>query len=162
MILHAKHVLVRCIQRGYEWDEVKPCITRDLGNGWYDFDVDHPAYPKNVRSGYTQQGLLHVELRARMQRHGILDDAKSPSGPGSELKKLLSRLGITASPTCSCNQRAKLMDANGCDWCESNLDEIVGWLREEAQRRNLPFVDIAGRVLVRRAIRNARRAAASS
>jgi hypothetical protein len=50
------------------------------------------------------------------------------------------------------------MDEQGCDWCEANLDEIVGWLREEATKRGLPFVDLAGRMLVKRAIRNARRA----
>jgi hypothetical protein len=43
-------------------------------------------------------------------------------------------------------------------WCEDNLDTIVGWLREQAHSRGLPFVDMAGRMLVRRAIRNARNA----
>jgi hypothetical protein len=49
------------------------------------------------------------------------------------------------------------MDRNGCDWCEANIPTIVGWLREEATKRGLPFVDLAGTVLVRRAISNARR-----
>ena len=49
------------------------------------------------------------------------------------------------------------MDAAGCEWCEAHLDEIVGWLREEARARGLPFLDAAGRLLVRRAIANARR-----
>jgi len=53
------------------------------------------------------------------------------------------------------------MDERGIEWCEQNIDEIVGWLREEAHKRGLPFVDMAGRMLVRRAIRNARRAAGS-
>jgi hypothetical protein len=44
---------------------------------------------------------------------------------------------------------------------EANIDTVVGWLREEATKRGLPFLDAAGRMLVRRAIRNARRAAAS-
>ena len=82
-----------------------------------------------------------------------------PSGPGTELKKLLKLIGITASPTCSCNARARTMDGNGCDWCEANVDTIVSWLREEATKRGLPFVDLAGRLLVKRAIRNARKAA---
>jgi hypothetical protein len=43
-------------------------------------------------------------------------------------------------------------------WCEAHLDEIVGWLREEAEKRGLPFLDMAGRLLVRRAISLARRA----
>ncbi len=40
------------------------------------------------------------------------------------------------------------------------VDTIVGWLREQAQARGLPFLDAAGRLLVRLAISNARRAAA--
>jgi hypothetical protein len=82
-------------------------------------------------------------------------------GPGAELRKLLSRIGITAAPNCSCQRHANEMDARGCDWCEDNLDTIVGWLREEATKRGLPFLDAAGRILVRRAISNARRAAAN-
>lgn len=80
-------------------------------------------------------------------------------GPGTELKKLLAKAGLTASPDCSCNARAAEMDARGCDWCEDNLDTIVGWLREQAQARGLPFLGAAGRLLVRRAIANARRSA---
>ena len=49
------------------------------------------------------------------------------------------------------------MDERGVAWCEANLEEITGWLREEATKRGLPFLDAAGRVLVRRAIANARR-----
>jgi hypothetical protein len=86
--------------------------------------------------------------------------AQPAGGPGTELKKLLAMVGITAKPNCSCNAKARMMDANGCDWCEANLDEIVGWLREEATKRGLPFLDAAGRVLVRRAISNARKEAA--
>jgi hypothetical protein len=55
-----------------------------------------------------------------------------------------------------------MMDARGVAWCERNIDTIVGWLREEATKRKLPFVDIAGRLLVKRAIRNARKTAQSS
>jgi hypothetical protein len=52
------------------------------------------------------------------------------------------------------------MDRQGVDWCEANVDTIVGWLREQAQARGLPFLDAAGRMLVRRAIHNARKASA--
>ena len=84
------------------------------------------------------------------------------AGPGVELKKLLTKIGITATPNCSCNARARRMDeeeAREPGWCEAHLDEIVGWLREEATKRGLPFMDVAGRVLVRRAIANAKRSA---
>jgi hypothetical protein len=84
------------------------------------------------------------------------------NGPGTELKKLLAGwpLHITASPDCACNARAAEMDRREQEtpgWCEANLDTIVGWLREQATARGLPFIDIAGRMLVRRAIQNARR-----
>jgi hypothetical protein len=84
------------------------------------------------------------------------------SGPGTELKKLLAKVGIVATPDCSCNARAAEMDRQGVEWCEGNIDTIVGWLREQAQARGLPFLDLAGRMLVRRAIQNARKAAARS
>ena len=85
-------------------------------------------------------------------------------GPGAELKILLAGwpLYITATPDCSCNARAAEMDRQGVDWCEANIDTIVGWLREQAAGRGLPFLDLAGRLLVRRAIRNARKAAAAA
>jgi len=82
-----------------------------------------------------------------------------PSGPGTELKALLAWFGIVATGDCACNARAAEMDARGPDWCEANIDTIVGWLREQAAERGLPFVDVAGRLLVRRAIRNARQKA---
>jgi hypothetical protein len=81
-------------------------------------------------------------------------------GPGTELKALLKRVGIVASPGCSCNTRAKLMDANELKepgWCENNLETICDWLQEEATKRKLPFLRMAGKILVRKAIRNARK-----
>ena len=84
-----------------------------------------------------------------------------PAGPGTELKKLLGRLGLPDRPGCRCNKRAKQMDdmeKKEPGWCENHLEEIVGWLREEAVKRKLPFVEWGAKIIVRRAIRNAKRA----
>lgn len=81
-------------------------------------------------------------------------------GPGTELKKILRLFGITASPTCSCNSRARQMDQWGADECERRIDEIVGWLREQAQARKLPFVAFAAKKLVQAAIARTRKRAA--
>jgi hypothetical protein len=80
-------------------------------------------------------------------------------GPGTELSKLLKRIGINPTPTCSCRAKAAEMDAWGCDECErpERIDEVVAVMRAEAEARGLPFLDVAGRMLVRRAISNARR-----
>lgn len=79
-------------------------------------------------------------------------------GAGTYLKKYLSRIGITATPTCSCNAKAQHMDVMGVKWCEDNVDLIVSWLKEEATNRNLPFVDLPARMLVKHAISSAKKA----
>lgn len=80
-------------------------------------------------------------------------------GPGTELSRLLKRFGIEPTPTCQCRAKAAQMDAWGPDECErpERIDEVVAVMRAEAAARGLPFVDAVGRMLVRRAIANARR-----
>ena len=78
-------------------------------------------------------------------------------GPGTELKKLLAKIGIKSSPTCSCNKRAKTMDENGIEWCEQNVETICGWLAEESAKRKLPFVRLAGKTIINMAIRRAKK-----
>lgn len=51
MKLHAHDLMVRCVQRGYSWDEITPCLTADLGDGWYEVDVSHSAYPRAQKPG---------------------------------------------------------------------------------------------------------------
>lgn len=80
------------------------------------------------------------------------------AGPGTELKKLLSRIGITAKPNCKCNARAREMDARGCDWVIENIETVSQWLQEEAQRRGLFYSHIAGQALIHLAVRRARKA----
>ena len=133
---HISQLEARCDERGYTLAEVMPCVVLNDGKGSISVDVDHASYPR----------------RSRIPQ------------PGAELKKLLASwpLNITADPQCECMNRAAEMDRNERTtpgWCESNVDTIVGWMRAEANERGLPFLDVAGRMLVRRAIRNARREA---
>lgn len=78
-------------------------------------------------------------------------------GPGTEMKALLARIGIVASPTCSCNKRARVMDEKGCDWCAEHIDLIDGWLAEEAGKRRLPYFSLAGKALIHLAVRRSRK-----
>ena len=128
---HKRFLEARCGERGYTLDEVMPCVVVQNGDTWT-VDTEHPAYPAVARA--------------------------EAIGAGTELKKLLAKIGITSSPTCSCNQRMKTMNARGVEWCEQNKDEIVGWLREEAKKRKLPFIDLAGYAILNFAIRRAKRA----
>lgn len=81
-----------------------------------------------------------------------------PNGPGTILSKMLSKIGINSTPNCSCRRRAMEMNNRGPDWCAENIDTIVGWLREESEKRKLPFVDFAGKILIQRAIKLSRKA----
>jgi hypothetical protein len=140
------HLEARCRERGYTVDEVRACIVSEDGDQ-ITVDETHSSYPRTPKPGFVPPTPTPSPAPAR--------------GPGTELKKLLKRIGIVAAPNCSCNARAKRMDveeAREPGWCEAHLDEIVGWLREEAEKRGLPFLDMAGRLLVRRAISLARRA----
>lgn len=128
-----------------------PCVVAQDGDQWT-IDIDHPAYPKHTKIGFAfvpplpESASPPPPLPAR--------------GPGTELRLLLAAMRIKSASDCKCNKRAAYMDkmeAEQPGWCETNIDEIVGWLRESAAERGLPFLDVAGRLLVRRAIRNARR-----
>jgi len=50
-----------------------------------------------------------------------------------------------------------LMDESGTEWCKENAEVIVNWMEEEANKRNLPFLRLAGKALVMLAIRNAKK-----
>jgi len=51
------------------------------------------------------------------------------------------------------------MNKWGIAGCEQNVETIVEWMKEEAAKRKLPYLNTVGRILVRRAISNARREA---
>lgn len=137
---HRSHLESRCRERGYTLGEVMQCVVAQEGDEWT-IDVDHLAYPRHSRPGFHQPALTPLV------------------GPGKELSALLKRFGIEPTPTCACRAKAAQMDAWGCDECSKpeRIEEVLAVMREEAKARGLPFLDVAGRVLVRRAIANARR-----
>jgi len=116
-----------------------------------------PGYAERVNRYVVKSNETHVFIpRADYEALRTFYGATT-SGPGTELKALLKTIGIVAKPNCSCNKRAKVMDEKGCDWCEENIDEIDGWLAEEAKKRKLPYISLAGKTLIRLAIRRARK-----
>jgi hypothetical protein len=135
---HRSYLETRCTERGYTLDEVMPCVVSRDGDEWT-IDTDSEFYPRVSR---------------------LPEQPAPPShGPGTELSKLLKRFGISPTPTCQCRAKQQEMDAWGCDEASKpeRIDEVVAVMRAEAEARGLPFLDVAGRMLVRRAIANARR-----
>jgi hypothetical protein len=105
------------------------------------------------RRGITRE--LRIECPAT-KANGYSGCMATPKdGPGTQLKKLLGRIGIVATANCACVRRAREMDRRGAAWCRASIDTIVGWLREEGERRGVPFVEFVARQLVAIAIRRA-------
>lgn len=82
----------------------------------------------------------------------------SGAGPGAQLHRILSRLGIQPSGGCACKSRARIMNQWGPEKCKENLETIVSWMAEEAGKRGLPFSPAVARIIVRMAIRKSLRA----
>lgn len=80
-----------------------------------------------------------------------------PDGPGTILSGMIATMGIKTTPTCSCKRHAIQMNEKGNDWCEENMTTILGWLKEESQKRNLPFIETVAKMIVSRAIKTSRR-----
>lgn len=116
--------------------------------------ITNPAKSVRWSGSCTQDYPVQVAWSTPAQLQSI---DPVPSGPGTELKGMLAKVGITATENCTCNKRAKAMDERGVEWCENNIDTIVGWLAEEAKKRGLPFIAMVGRMLVKRAIKKAKR-----
>ena len=95
--------------------------------------------------------------------NGVQDQpAPGPSGPGTVLHSVLSKLGVTFTSTCSCRDHITLMNAWGPKGCRPNIHVIVGWLKEEAVRRRLPFSVTAANLLVQWSIHQAEKNLAKS
>ena len=82
---------------------------------------------------------------------------EDPNGPGTILSNMIKSVGIVMTAGCSCRRHALEMNEKGNDWCEQNVDLIVSWLRDEAKKRKLPFIDAVGSLIVKRAIKKSRK-----
>lgn len=116
-------------------------------------------------AGDVSISLLESKLRSylgddpatKLRLHFPRTMEEDPNGPGTILSNMISTMGIKSTPNCSCRRHAIEMNAKGPDWCEANIDTILGWLKEESAKRNLPFVEMVARMIVQRAIKTSRR-----
>lgn len=109
----------------------------------------------------TLEKLLYDQIKENTQEKLRAKFPKTleedPNGPGTILSNMISSLGIKSSPTCSCRRHALEMNVKGPDWCEENLPTILNWLREESQKRHLPYIESVASLVVKRAIKTSRR-----
>jgi hypothetical protein len=85
-------------------------------------------------------------------------------GPGTALAHILKdEYNAKEEADCPCTSRLAMMNANGVEWCEANIETIVDWLLEEVERRKLPQRLLPDRVkrwglrrIIRRAIQTSK------
>jgi hypothetical protein len=82
-------------------------------------------------------------------------------GPGCQLRRSLSWF-VRDDGQCGCTEYAAQMDAWGCDECWKRIEEILEHLRGAAEKKGLPFIATAARIMVGRAIEAARAEAAAA
>ena len=87
--------------------------------------------------------------------------APTTCGPGCQLRRSLAWWGIRDDGSCGCDSFAAQMDAWG-DSCWDHIEDIVSHLREAAEKKGLPFIATAARIMVGRAIEAARAEAAAA
>jgi hypothetical protein len=130
-----------CNERGYALESVMDCVTHQDNDMWT-IDEHHPKYPK-----------LKIDNNIKVTK--TVDIGQ---GVGSELKKIISWFNIHATPNCTCNQKAKIMNDNGILWCKNNQNIILDWLKEEADKRKLPFIKYIVKKIIKLAIHRAEKA----
>lgn len=75
-------------------------------------------------------------------------------GPGTELKRILSWFAKD-TPSCKCLDHARMMNVWGPQGCRNNMTTILGWLKEEASNRNLPYNEMVVKPIILLAINRA-------
>lgn len=119
---------------------------------------------------YSKNSPINKQIGENKLRETLTDDPtkflrslfpktmeENPNGPGSMLSNMIKKIGIVMTQGCSCRRHAIEMNEKGNNWCEENIDTIVKWLREEAEKRRLPFFDSVGKLMIYRAIKKSRK-----
>ena len=118
---------------------------------------------------YVMQKVYHPETKETLDTDGIAMLTKDVSleklqfawpwekaGAGTELKKMLAKIGFGVSEDCKCTRHARVMDEKGTEWCEANIDLICSWLMEESEKKGwgaTVAAKLAAPKLVKRAIK---------
>ncbi len=87
---------------------------------------------------YVHDERYRVKWGGKEDEYPLIERRQRPrlpdGGPGTELKVLLASMGFTPGG-CQCETRIAQMNRWGVEECETNREEILGWLREESRKR---------------------------
>jgi len=124
-------------------------------------DKRKPGYESAIVDAAFESDERTVTIR-RSDYDRLRDEFMLLCGPGCQLKRTLAWWGIRDDGSCGCDSYAAQMDAWGPDECWKRIEEIVEHLRQAAEKKGLPFIATAARIMVGRAIEAARAEAAAT
>lgn len=125
----ATHVLVRATAVFGDRDEGSngPGLLQAIKEFCAEYPEWKVAYHTDLQYGMT--------LITRVREDWPKVEVKPwPHGPGTELKRILAKLGVNPSPSCDCNAKAKQMDAWGIEGCKQRREDIAKELGDNAPR----------------------------
>jgi len=119
------------------------------------------AKPMQVNSVTCSRAIWALRNAKQSIPKSLLEPIRAEvvSGPGTELKKLVSwfiwNKNIRNCKTCA--TREQRMNRWGPDRCQKNILTIIEWLRESAVKHGYPFSERVAASLIRKAIDNSRK-----
>lgn len=125
----------------------------------YCLSCNEPKSLNKAVASIAVQELIRIgKFNSNNHKHAALQNILTVeiSGPGTELKKLISWFPIPKKTGCrSCRSLEIKMNNWGPEKCKQKIAYITRKLHVAAMRRNIPFSTSLAEVLVRKAIRNA-------
>lgn len=82
----------------------------------------------------------------------VLELSTKYQGPGTKLKNIFSWFGITEDEDCDCTSHVELMDRWGPKGCEQNIETVLGFLVQSANKQQIYYSEFAARRAIKLAI----------
>jgi len=114
-----------------------------------------PGYEAAILSAALNSNERSVTI-TRSDYNRLRSEFALACGPGCQLKKSIAWFGIKDDGSCGCDSFAAKMDAWGPDETIRRIEEVVEHLREAANKRGIPFLATAARIMIGRAVEAAR------
>lgn len=118
----------------------------------------YPRMKNEVTCGIAVSQLVRLGIYSGEKYPELVDCVSSLStGPGTELKKLISWFYSPQKKKCQCETRIQKMNKWGPDGCEQRMPTILRWLKHSAIIAGVPYVEFTVEMVVRLAIHKSRK-----
>lgn len=117
------------------------------------------------RVSYKDQNNEHIQpsAKCRIPDSYIINQKniynrykKRYNGVGYILLDIAKNFNLNFDSLSTAKLKADKMDSNGIEWCESNIETICDWIREECEARNIQYIKKLSISLIKLAIKKSK------